>query len=93
MQENIHHTVRVEPQSKYYQQVSNTLYMVVLRFHLDDVNHIDDEEKAEVRAAFDVAELPHVIVETHASAYRVAAFAPCTHICICACTLVSLNLK
>ena len=36
--ENIHHIVRMEPQSKYWSIISSTLYMVVLRFHLDDVN-------------------------------------------------------
>ena len=64
--ENIHHIVRMEPQSKYWTIVSSTLYMVVLRFHLDDVNHIPPEEKAELHAAFAAAGLPPIIVETHA---------------------------
>ena len=64
--ENIHHTVRFEPQSKYWTQVSSTLYMVVVRFHLDDANHIPPEEKEELRAAFEHVNLPPVIVETHA---------------------------
>ena len=64
--ENIHHTVRFEPQSKYWTQVSSTLYMVVVCFHLDDANHIPPEEKEELRAAFEHVNLPPVIVETHA---------------------------
>lgn len=40
--------------------------MVVLRFHLDDVNHIPAAEKAELRAAFAAANLTPIIVETHA---------------------------
>ena len=42
--------------------------MVVLRFHLDDVSHISAEEKEELRAAFAAANLPPIIVETHAFA-------------------------
>ena len=64
--ENIHHEVRFEPQSKYWSQISSTLYMVVVRFHLDDANHIPDVEKETLREAFAQAGVPPIIVETHA---------------------------
>eukprot|EP00965_Chrysotila_dentata_P110457 3649781-Pleurochrysis_carterae.AAC.1 len=62
----MHHRVRSEPQSKYYSQVSSTLYMVVMRFHLEDVNNVDEEEKGRLFQAFEEAGLPPIIVETHA---------------------------
>ena len=64
--QNINHRVRMEPQSKYYSQVGSTLYMVVLRFHLDDVHHIPEKEKALLHEAFSAAGTPPIIVETHA---------------------------
>ena len=40
--------------------------MVSIRFHLDDVNHIDDDEKKRLRDAFAKAGEPAIIQETHA---------------------------
>eukprot|EP00965_Chrysotila_dentata_P133491 4414718-Pleurochrysis_carterae.AAC.1 len=63
--ENIHQRVRYEPQSKHYTQVSSTLYVVVIRFHLDDANNIPIAQKGEVRALFIQLGWPVIIVETH----------------------------
>ena len=62
--ENFHHQVRFEPQSKYYQQVDSSLYMVVIRYHLDDATTLPAAERARLRAAFEEAKLPPIIVET-----------------------------
>eukprot|EP00964_Phaeocystis_antarctica_P081213 scaffold50788_cov68-Phaeocystis_antarctica.AAC.3 len=54
----------MEPQAKYYQQVSSTLYMVVVRYHLDDATALPAKEREALRAAFAEAKLPPIIVET-----------------------------
>ena len=62
--ENFHHVVRFEPQSKYYQQVDSTLYMVVVRYHLDDATRMPTAERDALRAAYEAVGLPPIIKET-----------------------------
>jgi hypothetical protein len=62
--ENFHHTVRFEPQSKYYQQVDSTLYMVVVRYHLEDATRMPVEEREALRRTYEAAGLPPIIKET-----------------------------
>ena len=62
--ENFHHTVRFEPQAKYYQSVDSTLYMVVVRYHLDDATRLPPAVVAELREAYESAGIPPIIVET-----------------------------
>ena len=51
--ENHHHIVRNEPQSKYYQQVDSTLYMVVVRYHVEDATSIPAAERERLLNACD----------------------------------------
>ena len=62
--ENHHHIVRNEPQAKYYQSVDSTLYMVVVRYHLDDATKLPDEVRDELRATYASVDRPPIIVET-----------------------------
>ena len=59
------HLLRREHQSAYFAQVTTTLWVVVLRFHLEDLANIDDAEKERLRAAFEAADKPAIIRETH----------------------------
>lgn len=43
------HLLRREHQSAYFAQVSSTLWVVVLRFHVEDLANIDEVEKGKVR--------------------------------------------
>ena len=61
--ENHHHKVRNEPQAKYYQSVDSTLYMVVVRYHLDDAK-LPDKVRDELRATYASVDRPPIIVET-----------------------------
>ena len=62
--ENFHHQVRFEPQSKYYQQVDSTLYMVVVRYHLDDATRMSAAERDALRAPYAAVGLPPIVKET-----------------------------
>ena len=56
--------MRFEPQAKYYQSVDSTLYMVVVRYHLDDATKLPPAQVAELREAYRAADKEPIIVET-----------------------------
>ena len=47
------HQLRQEHQSAYFNQVTSNLWVVVLRFHLEDMGNISDEEKEKLRQHFE----------------------------------------
>jgi hypothetical protein len=59
------HQLRREHQSAYFNQVSSNLWVVVLRFHLDDVGNITEAEREKLRAHFAKHKLQPIIRETH----------------------------
>ena len=59
------HQLRREHQSAYFNQVTSNLWVVVLRFHLDDIGNISDEEKEKLRQHFADKGVQPIIRETH----------------------------
>jgi len=59
------HSPRREHQSYYFAQVSSTLWVVVYRFHLQDLGNIDPEEKLRLLEYFDKLGIDPIIRETH----------------------------
>ena len=57
--------VRLEHQSKYFSQVGYTLYLICAYFWIDDVRHLSDKEKIELKAECDKSGIPHIYRETH----------------------------
>ena len=56
---------RYEHQSKYFAQVSSTLLPIVLRFHIEDLTNIDDDEKARLLQYCKENNKPPIVTETH----------------------------
>ena len=63
--ENYTHLHKIEHQSKYYCQVQTTLYLMVARVRVDDLNNTPPEEKEKLHEMFDKEGPPHVVTETH----------------------------
>ena len=54
-----------EHQSRYFSEVSYTLYGSVMTWHIDDLGDITDDERERLRKLLTEAELPLVVTETH----------------------------
>lgn len=63
--ENGHIKPKREHASRYFSEVSYTLFGMVLTGHLDDFKNIGDREREELREQFDRKRLPHAITESH----------------------------